>query len=66
MVLLGDKAQVEAHFGPFGDSSNLDARWVHDLCRTYHRHKNHFGRTRCNSYVTCLMWNLVSVRLEMV
>jgi hypothetical protein len=25
MVLLGDKAQVEAHFGPFGDSVNLDA-----------------------------------------
>jgi hypothetical protein len=26
MVLLGDKAQVEAHFGPFRDSANLDAR----------------------------------------
>jgi hypothetical protein len=26
MVLLGDKAQVEARFGPFGDSANLDAR----------------------------------------
>ena len=26
MVLLGDKAQVEAHFGPFGDSANLDSR----------------------------------------
>ena len=25
-VLLGDEAQVEAHFGPFGDSANLDAR----------------------------------------
>ena len=24
MVLLGDKAEVEAHFGPFGDSANLD------------------------------------------
>jgi hypothetical protein len=23
MVLLGDKAQVEARFGPFGDSANL-------------------------------------------
>jgi hypothetical protein len=22
MVLLGDKAQVEARFGPFGDSAN--------------------------------------------
>ena len=26
MVLLGDEAQVESHFGPFGDSANLDAR----------------------------------------
>ena len=26
MVLLGDKFQVEARFGPFGDSANPDAR----------------------------------------
>jgi hypothetical protein len=26
MVLLGHEAQVEACFGPFGDSVNLDAR----------------------------------------
>ena len=26
MVLLGDEAQVEACFSPFGDSANLDAR----------------------------------------
>ena len=26
MLLLGDEAQVEAHFCPFGDSANLDAR----------------------------------------
>jgi hypothetical protein len=26
MVLLGDEAQVEAQFGPFRDSANLDAR----------------------------------------
>jgi hypothetical protein len=26
MVLLGDKALLEAHFGPFGDSANLVAR----------------------------------------
>ena len=26
MVLLGDEAQVEARFGPFGDTANLDAR----------------------------------------
>ena len=25
MVLLGDKAEVEARFGPFGDSAILDA-----------------------------------------
>jgi hypothetical protein len=25
-VLLGDEAQVEAHFDPFGDSTNLDSR----------------------------------------
>jgi hypothetical protein len=31
MVLLGDEAQVDAHFIPFGDSANLDARWMHDL-----------------------------------
>ena len=24
MVLLGDEAQVEARFGPFGDSASLD------------------------------------------
>ena len=26
MVLLGDEAQVEARFGLFGDSANLDSR----------------------------------------
>jgi hypothetical protein len=26
MVLLGDEAQVYAHFSPFGDCSNLDTR----------------------------------------
>ena len=25
MVLLGDEAQVEGHFGPFGDSAMLDS-----------------------------------------
>jgi hypothetical protein len=28
MVLLGDEAQVDARFGPFGDSTNLDAGLV--------------------------------------
>jgi hypothetical protein len=27
MGLLGDKAQVKAQFGPFGDSATLDAGW---------------------------------------
>ena len=49
MVLLGDEAQLEARFGSFGDSANLEARWVHGLRQTYHRLQNHFGRTRWNS-----------------
>ena len=27
MEHLGDEAQVVAHFGPFGDSANLEADW---------------------------------------
>jgi hypothetical protein len=49
MVLLGDEAQVEARFGLFGDSANLDTRWMYGLRRTYHSLENHFGRTRWNS-----------------
>ena len=45
MVLLCDGAQVEARFGPFRDSVNLDARWVHSLRRMYDRLGHHFGRT---------------------
>jgi hypothetical protein len=26
MVLLGDKGQMKAHFGPFGDYANLGTR----------------------------------------
>jgi hypothetical protein len=26
MVLLGDEAQMEAHFGLFGDSSNIETK----------------------------------------
>jgi hypothetical protein len=48
MVLLGDEAQVEARFDPFGDSVNLDARLVHVLCQAYQRLVNHFGRTQWN------------------
>ena len=45
-ALLGDEAQLEARFGPFGDSANLDARSVHGLRRTYHKLGNRFGPTR--------------------
>ena len=31
MVLLGDEAQVQAHFGVFRDSASLDARLVRGL-----------------------------------
>jgi hypothetical protein len=33
MELLDDKAQVETRFGPFEDSANLNARYMHDLER---------------------------------
>jgi hypothetical protein len=36
MVLIGDVCQVEAHFGPFGDSVNQGLR------QTYHSIRNHF------------------------
>ena len=49
ILLLGDEAQLEARFGLFGDSANLDARSVHGLRRTYHRLGNCLGRTRWNS-----------------
>jgi hypothetical protein len=42
MGLLGDEAQVEAWYGPFGDSATLDARLVHGLRQTYHRFINRF------------------------
>jgi hypothetical protein len=35
MILLGDEAQVEAIFGSFGDSANIDVRKV-DVQRTFH------------------------------
>jgi hypothetical protein len=31
MALLGDEAQMEVSFRPFGDSANLNSRWVHSL-----------------------------------
>jgi hypothetical protein len=58
------EAQLEACFGPFGDSDNLDVRYVHGLRRISHRLINCFGRSGWNSYVTWVMWNLISVRLD--
>jgi hypothetical protein len=55
---------VEARFGPFRDSANLDK--VHGLRRTYHRLGKWFGRIRWNSEVTWVMCNLLSVYLETV
>jgi hypothetical protein len=49
MELLSDVGHVEARFGPFEDSANLDARYVHGLHRTYQRLKNCFGRTQWKS-----------------
>jgi hypothetical protein len=36
------EAQVEAHFSLFGDSTNPNARYVHDLGQTYHGLRNDF------------------------
>jgi hypothetical protein len=49
MVLLGYKAQLEARFGPFGDSANVDARYVHGLRRMYHRLGSHFWHNQWKS-----------------
>jgi hypothetical protein len=49
MGLLGDKAQVEARFGLFGDNATLDARLAQGLHRTYRRLGNSIEGTRWNS-----------------
>jgi hypothetical protein len=64
MVVLTDVGQVEAHFGQFRNSINLSARWEHDLHRMYHGNGNPFGHTQWYSKVTCVMWKLISVYLE--
>jgi hypothetical protein len=46
MVLLGDEAQVDARFGPFGDSANLEARLVLGFALNRPQAQNHFGHTR--------------------
>jgi hypothetical protein len=58
MELISGVGRVEFHFSPFGDSVNVSAREVHGLHRTYHRHRNRFGRTRWESLVTWLKWKL--------
>jgi hypothetical protein len=63
--LVSDMGRVDSRFSPFGDSVSVGARWVHGLHRTYHRHRNDFGRTRWDSLVTRHKWKLGSVRLEM-
>jgi hypothetical protein len=37
---------VKSHFGPFGDSISVGARWEHGLRRTYQKLRNYFGHTR--------------------
>ena len=59
MVHLGDEAHVEASFGLFRDSANLDARSVNGLREMYRRLENCFGHTQWNSKVTWVLWNLV-------
>ena len=66
MELLGDVGHVESRFGLFGDGVSVGARQVHGLHQTYHRLRNHFGRTRWYPYVTRLKCKLVSVYLEIV
>jgi hypothetical protein len=46
MELLGDMGHVESHFGLYGDSVSVGARYWHGLLQTYQRLRNHFGRTR--------------------
>jgi hypothetical protein len=64
--LVSDMGHVESRFSPFGESVSVSARQVHSFHRTYHRHRNHFGRRRWDSLVTRLKWKLGSVRLEIV
>jgi hypothetical protein len=45
MEPFGDVDHVESHFSPFGDSVSVGSIYVHSLSQTYHRLRNHFGRT---------------------
>ena len=48
-MVLQDVGQVEARFGPLGDSVKLSTRLVPSLRQTYHRLENHFRCTQWNS-----------------
>jgi hypothetical protein len=61
MELLGDVTHVESHFGLLRGGVSIGARLVHRLRQTYHRVRNHFGRTRWYSKLTRLKWKLVLV-----
>jgi hypothetical protein len=43
---LVDLGHVESHFGPFGESLSIGARYMHGLRRAYNRLENHFGHNR--------------------
>ena len=58
MELLGVVGHVEPHFFLFEDNVSVDARKVHSLHQTYHRLRNHFGRTRSYSKVPRLKGKL--------
>jgi hypothetical protein len=49
MMLLGDEAQMDARFDPFGERVSFGPRWVHGLRQIYHSLRNRFGRTRLYS-----------------
>jgi hypothetical protein len=66
MELVSDVGRVESRFSPFGDSVSVSARLEHGLHQIDHRHRNRFGRSRSDSYVTRLKWKLGSVRFKIV
>jgi hypothetical protein len=49
MIFLGDEAQVDACLSSFGDSANLDTRYVRGLCQSYQWLGNRLARTRWKS-----------------
>jgi hypothetical protein len=64
MVHLGGESQVDAPFGLFGDSANLDRSMV--CAKMYHRLRIHFGCTRLYPKLTRLKWMLILVCLVTV